>query len=140
MSNPRLRIALVDSDATRRMSIEKDLGHLGYHRVVPVDSLKVLITLLDNARDVFDLLVINEETVRAAGAQFKQMLEEYACVRHSLIYQGVTLQAFPDNPVTAQRCGFIASGVPDRSILARVMNRVDVQIKQRSGRPLLESN
>lgn len=125
MSNPRLRIVLVDTDSTRRMSIEKDLGHLGYHRVVPLPSLQALIVLLDNAIDMFDLLVVNEETVRAAGPGFKPLLAEYACIRHSLIYKGATLQVFPGTNTLFAQHGFIASGVPDRSILAQVMKQVD---------------
>lgn len=129
MSNPRLRIVLVDTDPGRRMSIEKDLGSLGYHRIVPVSSLPELIALLDNALDVFDLLVINAETVGDAGTGFNQLMDEYSCVRHSLIYQGSVLQMLPFTNIRFKRYGFLASGVPDRSNLKHVMSRVDAPLQ-----------
>lgn len=136
MSNPRLRIVLVDADPARRMSIEKDLGYLGYHRVVPLSSLQALIVLLDNAIDVFGLLVVHEETVQAAGAVFNQLLAEYACTRHSLIYKGATLEVYPAGNSQLPRHGFVASGIPDRSILAQVMKQIDGPARQGAGRAL----
>lgn len=118
------------------MSIEKDLGYLGYHRVVPVSSLQALIVLLDNAIDTFGLLVINEETVQAAGAGFNQLLADYACIRHSLMYKGATLQVSPGTHTLFPRYGFIASGVPDRSILAQVMKQIDGQARHGVARGL----
>lgn len=129
MSNPRLRIVLVEADHSRRMSIEKVLSHLGYHRIVPVSSQQELIVLLENAVDVFDLLIINEQIMRTVGERGKNLLSEYPCLKHSLIYHGAQLQVahgIGTGSVNPQ-CDFIASGVPDRPVLERVMAHVSAK-------------
>lgn len=126
MINPRLRIVLVDTDHSRRLSIEKNLGHLGYYRVVPVSSLHELMALMDNAVDVFDLLVINEDVLSVAGIRLEKFLHEYSCLRHSLIYKSTELHVFPGTQAMFPSSRFFASGVPDQPVLAQVMNRLEV--------------
>lgn len=126
MINPRLRIVLVDTDHSRRLSIEKNLGQLGYYRVIPVSSLHELMALMDNAIGVFDLLVINEDVVCVAGIRLENILRDYSCIRHSLIYKSVELHVFPGTYGMFPSSRFFASGVPDQPVLAQVMNRIEV--------------
>lgn len=125
MKNPRLRIVLVDSDFDRRLSVEKNLSYLGYHRVVPLNSLRDLFVLLDNAVDVFDLLVVSGDVVLRAGIRLDQILHDYSCIKHSLVYQSTVLDGFPIATTSSSRCAFAASGVPDRRIMEQVMSVVD---------------
>lgn len=128
MTSPQLRIVLVDSDHFQRMSIEKNLSCLGYHRVAPVSSLSELMTLMDNAVGVFDLLVINEHLAHVEGVRLDQLLCEYSCVQHSLVYKGAELQSVPDVHTLYSDCHFTASGVPDRPVLAQVMSRIEMHV------------
>lgn len=125
MINPRLRIVLVDTDHSRRLSIEKNLGQLGCYRVIPVSSLHELMALMDNAIGVFDLLVINEDVVCVAGIRLENILRDYSCIRHSLIYKSVELHVFPGTYGMFPSSRFFASGVPDQPVLAQVMSRLE---------------
>ena len=125
MINPRLRIVLVDTDHSRRLSIEKNRGQLGCYRVIPVSSLHELMALMDNAIGVFDLLVINEDVVCVAGIRLENILRDYSCIRHSLIYKSVELHVFPGTYGMFPSSRFFASGVPDQPVLAQVMSRLE---------------
>lgn len=140
MINPRLRIVLVDTDHSRRLSIEKNLGHLGCYRVIPVSSLHDLMALVDNAIDVFDLLVINEDVVHVAGIRLEKILSDYSCVRHSLIYKSAKLHVFPSTQTMFSSSVFFASGVPDQAVLAQVMNRLEVPERSGFYNPLVAPN
>jgi hypothetical protein len=124
MATPQLRIVLVDADHSRRMSIEKNLSCLGYHRVLPVCSLNELFVILDNAIDTFDLVVANEEIASISGIKLDHVLHHYTCVKYSLIYKGVELQV-PHSLFSSSQ--FTASGIPDRPVLELVMSRIEMQ-------------
>ena len=136
MINPRLRIVLVDTDHSRRLSIEKNLGQLGYYRVVPISSLHELTALMDNAIDVFDLLVINEDVVRVAGIGLEKILHDYSCIRHSLTYKSAELHVLPGTQSLFPLCRFFASGVPDQPVLAQVMSRLEAPAASEFYKPL----
>lgn len=125
MPTPQMRIVLVDTDQSRRMSIEKNLSHLGYHRVLPLSSLKEFFVLLDNAIEAFDLVVIHEEIAQATGFNLDQVLRDCAFIKHSLIYKGAELQMGQSLFSTRH---FVASGVPDRPVLAQVVGRIERQV------------
>lgn len=127
MASPKLRIMLVDTDHSRRMMVEKNLSHMGYHRVLPVASLTELMALLENAVAVYDLVVVNEDIALTAGFSIDQCLRDSACVKHSLIYKNPELQR---GRSLVSACHFIASGVPDRPILTQVMRHVEERIEQ----------
>ena len=80
---------------------------------------------MDNAIGVFDLLVINEDVVCVAGIRLENILRDYSCIRHSLIYKSVELHVFPGTYGMFPSSRFFASGVPDQPVLAQVMSRLE---------------
>lgn len=125
MSNPRLRIVLVDNENTRRMDIEKTMSSIGYHRILPVSSALELIKLLENSAVTFDLLIINKEIMQSSGTRLDLILQNYSCVKHVLFYKSAELRAIIDASTFNPECHFIAKGTPDRLVLAQVMNYID---------------
>lgn len=84
------------------------------------------MVLVDNVINVFDLLVINEGLVHVVGMIFENVLNDYLCVRHTLVYKCVELNDFSSAQATFSSSCFFASGVPDQPVLAPVMSRLCV--------------
>ncbi|WP_178081745.1 MULTISPECIES: histidine kinase [unclassified Pseudomonas] len=125
MINPRLRILLVDEKHSRRLGIEKNLASLGYSCVAPFASQRDLLQVIDYALNDFDLLIINESTLRGAGQKSEYAIRNCPYIKNFLIYQCNELHfVAPANVSSASSC-FVFPYLPDRGVIRNVLNFVD---------------
>ena len=126
MANPRLRILLVDAELYGRINIERNLSRLGYHRVAPLSCLRELLSVIDTALCVFDLLIINEAVFDSTSPELQSFVRTSPVIRHCLIYQGneLPLASWVDSSKSA--LDFSLSCPPDLTSIKHVMSFVDV--------------
>lgn len=89
MANRNVRILIADDQYAQRSSLEKILNRLGYYRVAPVQSFSELMTLTHyscESLELFDVLLINMELVRAAGVDVARFCRRNPQVRNALVY------------------------------------------------------
>lgn len=124
MTNPRLRILLVDEEHSRRMNIEKNLAGLGYSRVAPLSSLRELLVVIDNALSCFDLLIVNEVMFNGVDALFEERVRGCPRIKHLLVYRGAEVQlSAVDSSLSSIH--FSLSCPPDRTSIKHVMDVVE---------------
>lgn len=100
MPNKELRILIADEQHFQRVSVEKMLNHLGYHRIAPVESFEEVCTLTASPGEPFDLLIANSSLAATAGVDFIEFCRASGQVYHSLIYDVGSAQ-FPDVSVSS---------------------------------------
>lgn len=125
MSNKSLRILIADEQHFNRLRIERWFNQLGYYRVAPVQSLEELLTLVEYAREPFDLLVID-----AALAGGNLDLVDYCLdnrqLERVLIYD--SQQAWlPPFPARGQQKIQVSHVLPDLASIQCLMAFVDSQ-------------
>lgn len=59
MPNKALTILIADEQHLQRLYIEKMLNHLGYYRVIPVQTLEEVLILMAIPAEPFDVLIVN---------------------------------------------------------------------------------
>ena len=126
IANPWLRVLIVDHDQYTRVKIDKTLASLGYHRVAPLSSFCELMTIIDGAMSVFDLLIINEAVLKSADSLFEQTIRDCPNIRHLLIYQEGDLQQTSAIEFSMQSTDFTLPRIPDRESISQVMSFIDM--------------
>lgn len=89
MPNKALTILIADEQHLRRLHIEKMLNLLGYHRIVPVQTLEEVQILTAIPARPFDVMIINAGLTLPA-------CEPHPQVRHVLVYDLLEAGAPPD--------------------------------------------
>ncbi|MFC6339907.1 chemotaxis protein CheY [Pseudomonas sp. CCM 7891] len=88
MPNKALTILIADKQHLSRRHIEKKLNHLGYYRIVPVQTFEEVLILTAVLAEPFDVLIFNADL--AAGDDEIMTLQQ---VRHVLVYDDQELNA-----------------------------------------------
>ncbi|MBC2656376.1 response regulator [Pseudomonas sp. MSSRFD41] len=123
MSNRALRILIADDQHFHRMQIERALNQLDYYRVVPVHRLEELLTLVDYARDPFDLVIVNGNLAARSGFDLLAFCQDNPHLHQVLIYD---CAHFP--PISShrrQRIRIIHAQLPDRETIRQLMLSID---------------
>ena len=115
MPNKALTILIADEQHLQRLYIEKMLNQLGYHRIVPVQTLEEVQILTAIPAEPFDVLIINAGlTAQADGPQPQ--------VHHVLVYDHQTLDIPGGVPPTLL---VRLPGMPDTVNLEHFMDIID---------------
>ncbi|CRL51635.1 hypothetical protein PSHI_48280 [Pseudomonas sp. URMO17WK12:I11] len=125
MVNPRLRILLVDEKHSRRLGIEKNLASLGYSCVAPFSSQRELLQVIDYAFNYFDLLIINDSTLRGSGQESEYAIRNCPYIKNFLIYQNNELHFIVPTSVSPTSSCFVLPYLPDRGTISKIINFVD---------------
>ncbi|MDB6047355.1 MAG: hypothetical protein JWR17_101 [Pseudomonas sp.] len=125
MANPRLRILLVDEEHSRRLSIEKHLAGLGYHRVAPLVSLRELLIILSCESYHFDLVVINESVLSGGGAALELAVRGSPDIKNLLVYQSGKVELPSSIRTSVSAMNFSMSCPPDKEAIRQVMSVID---------------
>jgi hypothetical protein len=125
MTNPRLRILLVDEEHSRRLSIEKHLAGLGYNRVAPLVSLRELLIIISCGSYHFDLVVINESVLSGGGAALELAVRGSPDIKNLLVYQSIDVQVSSSIRTSVPAMNFSMSCPPDKEALRQVMSVID---------------
>ncbi|MBI6657181.1 chemotaxis protein CheY [Pseudomonas carnis] len=115
MPNKALTILIADEQHLQRLYIEKMLNHLGYYRIVPVQTFEEVRILTAIPAEPFDVLITNAGLLAHAHESQPQ-------VRHVLVYEHLDLGA-PCGVTPAVRVRL--PGVPDHVNLEHFMDIVD---------------
>ncbi|AVJ22184.1 MULTISPECIES: chemotaxis protein CheY [Pseudomonas] len=115
MPNKALTILIADEQHLQRLYIEKMLNHLGYYRIVPVQTFEEVRILTAIPAEPFDVLITNAGLLAHAHEPQPQ-------VRHVLVYEHLDLGA-PCGVTPAVRVRL--PGVPDHVNLEHFMDIVD---------------
>jgi CheY-like chemotaxis protein len=115
MPNKALTILIADEQHLQRLYIEKMLNHLGYHRIVPVQTFEEVQILTAIPAEPFDVLIINAGlTLHTCGPNPQ--------VRHVLVYDHLDL----GSPAHAAPAVLVRlPGVPDNVNLEHFMDIID---------------
>ncbi|WP_411379738.1 chemotaxis protein CheY [Pseudomonas sp. MPB26] len=117
MPNKALTILIADEQHLQRLHIEKMLNQLGYHRIVPVQTLEEVQLLTAIPAQPFDVLIIN-------AALGLDTCEPQPQVHHVLIYDHLDLGL--DTPgATAPALLIRLPGLPDNVNLEHFMDIID---------------
>ncbi|MCF8997299.1 chemotaxis protein CheY, partial [Pseudomonas carnis] len=108
-------ILIADEQHLQRLYIEKMLNHLGYYRIVPVQTFEEVRILTAIPAEPFDVLITNAGLLAHAHEPQPQ-------VRHVLVYEHLDLGA-PCGVTPAVRVRL--PGVPDHVNLEHFMDIVD---------------
>ncbi|UST72278.1 histidine kinase [Pseudomonas siliginis] len=125
MINPRLRILLIDEKHSRRLSIEKILASLGYSCVAPLSSLDELLQVIDYAFNDFDLLIINEASLKGAKQESEYAIRNCRYIKNFLIYQCNELNLIDTANISPVSSCFVLPCLPDRGVIRNILNLVD---------------
>ncbi|MGU9828605.1 chemotaxis protein CheY [Pseudomonas sp. LF242] len=115
MPNKALTILIADEQHLQRLYIEKMLNQLGYHRIVPVQTLEEVEVLTAIPAEPFDVLIINAGLAAQAGEPQPQ-------VRHVLVYDHQDLDIPGGVPPTLL---VRLPGMPDTVNLEHFMDIID---------------
>ncbi|WP_248752063.1 chemotaxis protein CheY [Pseudomonas sp. MWU15-20650] len=115
MPNKALTILIADEQHLQRLYIEKMLNQLGYHRIVPVQTLEEVQILTAIPAEPFDVLIINAGLVVHAGGPQPQ-------AHHVLVYDHLDMGA-PTGTTPAVLVRL--PGVPDNINLEHFMDIID---------------
>ena len=115
MPNKALTILIADEQHLQRLYIEKMLNHLGYYRIVPVQTFEEVRILTAIPAEPFHVLITNAGLLAHAHEPQPQ-------VRHVLVYEHLDLGA-PCGVTPAVRVRL--PGVPDHVNLEHFMDIVD---------------
>ncbi|MCU1761809.1 response regulator [Pseudomonas sp. 14P_8.1_Bac3] len=127
MSNKALRILIADEQHFQRMRIERLFNRLDYYRVVPVQNLAELLTLVDYGGVSFDLVIINA-ALAGEALNLVGFLADNPQVHHALVYNGEAATLSPI-PVSGRRkIQIIEAALPDLPCIQRAMTIVDPRL------------
>ncbi|WP_338480461.1 chemotaxis protein CheY [Pseudomonas trivialis] len=115
MPNKALTILIADEQHLQRLHIERMLNQLGYHRILPVQTLEEVQILTAIPAEPFDVLIINAGLAAQATGPHPQ-------ARHVLVYDHLDLAA----PAGATPTLLVRlPGVPDTVNLEHFMDIID---------------